>query len=187
MAPRRQVTCAWDATITRARQGDGAAWSAVFNELAPKIAAYLRMHGVGDVDDVASEVFLGVIRNINSFEGAWDDFRSWVFVIAHRRVQDAWRRDRARPPAGALRSDTSAPGGDVEQLAMIAFDTTRVEQLCGQLSADQRAVLLLRIIGDFNVGQIAAMVHKTPEAVKSLQRRGLAGIRAILEREGVTA
>ena len=38
---------------------------------------------------------------------------------------------------------------------------------------DPRAVILLRIIGDLTIEEIARAVGKRPGAVKALQRRGL--------------
>ena len=38
---------------------------------------------------------------------------------------------------------------------------------------DQRSVLLLRILGDMTVEEVARAVGKRPGAVKALQRRGL--------------
>ncbi len=58
--------------------------------------------------------------------------------------------------------------------------------MLGILSPDQRAVLLLRILGDLSVDDTAAAVGKSPGAVKQLQRRGLATLRRELEKKGVT-
>lgn len=42
-----------------------------------------------------------------------------------------------------------------------------------ELPPDQRSVVLLRIIGDLTIEEIARAVGKRPGAVKALQRRGL--------------
>jgi RNA polymerase sigma-70 factor (ECF subfamily) len=54
------------------------------------------------------------------------------------------------------------------------------------LSGAQRDVVLLRVLGDLTVEEVARVVGKSPGAVKALQRRGLAEIRVALSREGVT-
>ena len=54
------------------------------------------------------------------------------------------------------------------------------------LSEDQRAVLLLRVVGDLSIEEVAKAVGKRPGAVKALQRRGLEAIRRELARGGVT-
>ena len=60
-----------------------------------------------------------------------------------------------------------------------------VREVLQRLAPDQREVLLLRVLGDLTVEQIAAQLGKTPGAVKQLQRRGLASARRLLEAEGV--
>jgi RNA polymerase sigma-70 factor (ECF subfamily) len=45
--------------------------------------------------------------------------------------------------------------------------------------------VLLRILGDLTVDEVAQVLDKTPGAVKQLQRRGFEAIRRISERQGV--
>jgi DNA-directed RNA polymerase specialized sigma24 family protein len=56
--------------------------------------------GAREIDDLTSETFLGVVRAIPRFRGDEGQFRSWVFVIAHRRLQD--ERRRLGSPVAAL-------------------------------------------------------------------------------------
>ena len=60
-------------------------------------------------------------------------------------------------------------------LGRLGGDT--VEQLCGLLPPDQRAVLLLRILADLTVEQVAAVLGRSVGSVKALQRRGLRALR----------
>ena len=53
------------------------------------------------------------------------------------------------------------------------------------LSPEQRSVLLLRVIGDMSIEDVAKAVGKRTGAVKALQRRGLAAIKRELGRTGV--
>jgi RNA polymerase sigma factor (sigma-70 family) len=54
------------------------------------------------------------------------------------------------------------------------------------LSSDQRAVLLLRILADLSVAEVASILGKSQGAVKTLQRRGLRSLVRQLEGEGVS-
>jgi RNA polymerase sigma-70 factor (ECF subfamily) len=47
-------------------------------------------------------------------------------------------------------------------------------------------VILLRVLGDLTVEEVARILGKRPGAVKALQRRGLAAIKRQISREGVT-
>ena len=166
----------FDNVLYAARAGAEWAWERIYAELAPGVRGYLRANGAADADDLVSEVFLGVVRGLDGFSGGEDAFRGWVYTIAHRRLVDDLRR-RARRPATPTDPETLAdaplPGGDVEQDAMAAIDDRHVRTAIEALPRDQRAVLLLRIIGDLTVEQIAEAVGKKPGAVKALQRRAL--------------
>ncbi len=61
-----------------------------------------------------------------------------------------------------------------------------VRRMLTRLAPDQRDVLLLRVLGDLTVAQTAAVVGKSYEAVKALQRRGIATLRRNIDAdEGV--
>jgi RNA polymerase sigma-70 factor (ECF subfamily) len=177
---------AFPALLAAAQSGAPWAWQRLYEWLAPAVAGYLRVQGVRDVDDVTSEVFLGVVRGIDAFAGDEVHFRSWVFVIAHRRLQDERRRVSRRPPPELPGDTLPAPtGGDAEDDALRSLATTRVHALCEQLAPDQRDVILLRIVADLTVDEIARVLDKTSGAVKQLQRRGFGALRRMLEQEGV--
>ena len=63
---------------------------------------------------------------------------------------------------------------------------TPVSKIEVRLSADQRAVLLLRVIGDLSLEQVAEALGKRTGAVKQLQRRGLIAVRKTFTQKGVT-
>jgi RNA polymerase sigma factor (sigma-70 family) len=182
MSPER-----FTSLLEAAREGSEAAWQELYNSLAPLVLGYLRANGAPDPEDVLSEVFLQAARDIARFEGEEPGFRSWVFTIAHHRLIDA-RRHAARrpielsaePPEPRARADDAAD----EALARIGAD--EVQRVLAELSEDQRAVLLLRVIGGLSSEDVAKAVGKRPGAVKALQRRGLAAIKRELTRKGVS-
>lgn len=162
--------------LAAARTGEDWAWERIYRDLAPRVAGYLRGHGASDPEDLAGEVLLQVVRGLEGFDGDEDRFRAWVFTIAHRRLVDDVRR-RARRPVVDLADDVlvavAGSGGDVHEEAEAALDRERVVAAIGTLPPDQRAVLLLRILGDLTIEEIAHAVGKRPGAVKALQRRAL--------------
>jgi RNA polymerase sigma-70 factor (ECF subfamily) len=166
----------------------GAPWACerLYVELAPVVGGYLRLQGAAEPDDLTSEAFLGVFGRLASFEGSEQQFRSWVFTIAHRRLIDERRRAVRRPTIMTADTDLlDRAGGDVEQDAFAVLGTARVYELCAGLSDDQREVLILRVVGDLTVEQVAAIIDKSVGAVKALQRRALQALRRKLERDGV--
>src|SRR5690349_13017403 len=93
---------ALDPLVERAKLGDAAAWNELYRALAPAVAGYLALRGARDADDLTSETFVAVFRNIAAFSGSADKFRSWVFVIAHRRLLDERRASARRPESASL-------------------------------------------------------------------------------------
>jgi RNA polymerase sigma-70 factor (ECF subfamily) len=173
--------------LAAAKEGDERAWEGIFSELAPVVLGYLRASGAPDPDDVLGETFLQVARDIHRFEGPEEGFRAWVFTLAHHRLIDARRRAARRPVE--LSADPPEPGeraDDAAEAALARIGLERVQRALADLSDDQRAVLLLRFVGDMSIEDIAKAVGKRPGAVKQLQRRGLAALKRHLPREEVT-
>ena len=186
-APAPRADAAFEAVLARARAGAPSAWDQLFRQFAPAVAGYLRLRGSSEPDDLTSEVFIAVFRNLGSFTGTEANFRSWIFVIAHRRLQDERRRRTRRPAVADEEFDESrgAAVGNVEEDALRLMATERVEAICTRLAPDQRDVLLLRIVGDLTIEQIAEALDKSPGAVKQLQRRAFEAVRRLVAREGI--
>jgi RNA polymerase sigma-70 factor (ECF subfamily) len=170
--------------LNAARNGAPWAFERLYADLAGAVCGYLRMQGATEPEDLVSEVFLGVFRGLPSFQGAEPQFRSWTFTIAHRRLLDERRRS-ARRPQIALADAGDRLGGDVEREAMESLGGRWVIELCEGLSADQRTVLLLRIVADLSTEDVGRITGRSVGAVKALQRRGLDALRRKIAREGV--
>jgi len=172
----------FDDVLAAAQAGAAWAFETLYRDLAPAVTGYLRLHGAAEPDDLASETFLGVFTGLAGFQGDEDGLRAWVFTIAHRRLLDDWRRRSRRPQlAPELPEPVDGVGGDVEDDVLARLGTAEVSRLCGTLPADQRSVLLLRILGDLTVQQVAGVMGRSVASVKALQRRGLRALRAELE------
>jgi RNA polymerase sigma factor (sigma-70 family) len=174
---------AFDSLLAAAREGAPWAFESLYRDLAPAVAGYLRVQGASEPYDLTSEVFERAFTRIHSFSGTEAQFRSWVFAIAHNRLIDDRRRLTRRPEIADGIPELVA--GNVEDEAMRRIATERVRRLCGELAPDQRDVILLRMVAALTVEEVAAVVRKSPGAVKALQRRGVAALRRRLEHEGV--
>ena len=172
--------------LEAAREGSEAAWQELYDGLAPVVLGYLRANAAPDPEDVLSEVFLQVARDVARFEGDERGFRSWVFTITHHRLIDARRHSSRRPIE--LSPDPPEPGDfadDAAEEALAKIGMDEVMRVLAALSPEQRSVLLLRVIGDMSVEDVAKAVGKRTGAVKALQRRGLAAVKRELGRRGV--
>jgi RNA polymerase sigma factor (sigma-70 family) len=178
-------------SIELARRGEERGLEAIYRELAPAVLGYLRGQGLRDPEDAASEVFVGMVRGLDRFQGDEADLRTWLFSIAHRRVVDERRRLGRRPEVLVDPEDlrgplSSAVTGDAETEALESVGSGWALAMLDTLTPDQRSVILLRVLADLSVERSAAVLGKTPGAVKTLQRRALAALGREIERQGVS-
>ena len=169
--------------VSEARQGSIKAFDDIYRSLAGQVASYLRWHRATDPDGLTNDVFAQVHRNLPRFEGDEHGFRSWVFTIAHHRMIDDRRRANRQPQLqDELAVEEHMGLGDVEDDAFAVLAHDRVRDLLTVLSPDQRDVVLLRIIADLSVEEVARMLDKREGAIKALQHRALATLRRHLDR-----
>ena len=178
--------------MERYRAGDATA----FNELYRRYRAPVRRFvaklcwGQDEADEIVQEVWLAVIRGTRSYRPA-ARFTTYLFSIAHRRLQDHWRSRGRR--ARAFAAADSAP--DLHEIAdagaTVPEDWAASAELRSALMAaidrlppPQRAVFLLKAEADLSLEEIAAATGASVEATKSRMRYAVARLRAQLARHG---
>lgn len=174
----------FERVLARAQVGDELALERIYRDVSPLVVGYLRSSGAVEPEDVASEVFISVVRGLASFVGDESKFRSWVLTITHHRLTDAIRHRGRRPERPVVLEELAHEqfaSRDAENEAMARLRARGVLDAIDRLTDDQRAVLLLRVLADLTVPQIALAVGKSESAVKALLRRALAGLARQLE------
>jgi RNA polymerase sigma-70 factor, ECF subfamily len=175
------------ADLVAARQREPAAVARIYGTYAPALLRFF-MAEVGnrqDAQDLTGGVFVSAIQALPGFRGPVEALGGWLFRIARNDLYD-FRRKQARSPGLAPLDDhldeaaKAAGADDPEELAIERLEGGRVLAALQQLSPDQREVLLLRLAAGLTAPEVAAALHKTTGAVKSLQHRGLASLARIL-------
>jgi RNA polymerase sigma-70 factor (ECF subfamily) len=166
-----------DHALIRARSGDEAGFLVLWDALQPRLLRYLQVIGCDDVDDVASETWLQVIRDLPKFrKGGVDEFRAWLFTIGRHRAIDAARsRRRFRDKILITEPVPSpvTPGNPVEDEVLQKLSTRQAVAMVAGLSRDQAEVVALRVIAGLDTEAVARMLHKSPGAVRVALHRGL--------------
>jgi RNA polymerase sigma-70 factor (ECF subfamily) len=168
---------AFDEALARARSGDEAGFLHLWEVLHPRLLRYLQVLGCDDVDDVASETWLQVVRDLRKFKkGGADEFRAWLFTIGRHRAIDAARsrtRFRDKVLAGEAVPHQVTPGNPVEDEVLQGLSTRQAVALVAGLSKDQAEVVALRVIAGLDTDAVARMLRKSPGAVRVALHRGL--------------
>lgn len=165
--------------LARARSGDEAGFLELWRSLQPRLLRYLRVLGCDDPDDVASETWLQVVRDLSRFSGDEDDFRHWLFTVGRHRAIDAARariRRRASPVADGL--DGLADDRMVEDQVFDGIAVKKAIGLLDTLSRDQAEAVALRVIAGLETPAVADILGKSPGAVRVALHRGLRALAA---------
>lgn len=173
-----------DAVVDAAAEGSDDAVEAIYRNLSPRVLGYLRAHGLEDPEGTADEVFLAVIPRLSGVRGGEAGLRTLAFSVAHARAVDEHRRRARRPAQAPYEPDLDSRVEDsAENEALTRVATDGVSALLGELSEDQRTVVMLRVLADLSLEQTAEVLGRSVGAVKQLQRRGLLRLRELMTGE----
>lgn len=172
--PRMDATELGDA-VALARGGDEVAFGVVYREVHPMLLGYLRGLIGDDADDIASETWHDIVRDLGSFRGDGSGFRGWAATIARHRALDHVRRGRVRPRTTVLDEHVAEPATarDSEGVALENLSTERALALIAELPRDQAEAVLLRVVLGLNGPMAAKVLGKRPGAVRTASHRGL--------------
>lgn len=156
----------------------GAEWgfAALYREANPRLLRYFGSRARDEAQDLAADTWMAVARQIGRFEGNEDDFRRWLFTIAHHRLVGHWRSAGRRRDEPVPDSDMTALAGaadPAEDVVGALSAREAVEQIATVLSPEQAEIVLLRVLGGLTVEQVAEVVGKRPGAVRVAQHRAL--------------
>lgn len=162
--------------LVAAQAGDDRSIEWLFVRLHPRLLRFLLVHEIRAADDIAGEVWLAVATHIAGFDGGWPEFRAWFFSIARRRLAD-FRRTAARrrtDPVEAKVFELRPTAETTEQRALETLSGQEAAKLIAStLGTDQAEVLLLRLLADLDVDQVAQVMNRTSNWVRVTQHRAL--------------
>ncbi|MET9291246.1 sigma-70 family RNA polymerase sigma factor [Streptomyces sp. NPDC003077] len=162
--------------IQAAQNGDEAAFRTVYRAIHPRLLGYVRtLVGEAEAEDVASETWLQITRDLDRFSGDADRFRGWTARIARNRALDHVRMRGRRPATGGDESElTDRPGdADTADAALEALGTDRTFRLLARLPQDQAEAVALRVVVGLDAKSAAGVLGKRPGAVRTAAHRGL--------------
>ncbi|WP_143591039.1 sigma-70 family RNA polymerase sigma factor [Thermoactinospora rubra] len=170
-------------------QGDPGAIESLLGELRPMVVRYCRAR-LGRVagqyhiaDDVAQEVCIAVLSALPRYRDMGRPFASFVFGIASHKVADALRSSvRSAVPTQDL-PDGPDEGPGPEETVVRYIEVEHARRLLSKLPANQRELLLLRVVSGLSAEETGNVLGMSPGAVRVAQHRALARLRQMVELE----
>jgi RNA polymerase sigma-70 factor (ECF subfamily) len=171
------------AVVLAAQSGQEEAFSELYQLVQPGLLRYLSVLVGRDAEDIASETWLQVCRDLHTFVGDADGFRGWVATIGRHRGLDHLRSRSRRPGNPAPWEALLAIAGhdDTAIQAEEALSTAAALSMIGALPREQAEAVLLRAVIGLDAKTAAAVLGKSPGAVRTSAYRGLKNLAAMLE------
>jgi RNA polymerase sigma-70 factor (ECF subfamily) len=181
------------AVLTAAQQGDEAAFATLWHDGQPALLRYLHFIAPDVAEDIAAETWTHVVRGLAKFRGDEQNWRSWLFTTARRRVIDQTRQLMRRPATSleALPDATLAnlPGlrsPDTADLALENLATRAAIGVIARLPPLQAEVIMLRVVAGLDTEAVSQLLGRSPGAIRITAHRGLHRLAGLLAEAGVT-
>ena len=172
--------------LIAAINGDEKAFEMIWKSLNPRISKYVASQSYGsgiDYEEVVSETWISVARGISKFDGEFPQFKSWVYSIARNRIVDAVRKGNRQVKSGGEISEFEFEDSKSKVDSGIESDESvkEIVKKIKKLPEAQAEVIMLRIVGDLDVNEVARALNKSENAVRVLCSRGLETLRGELK------
>ena len=171
------------AAAERARAGDDDALRLLYLLYADNVYGYVLaiVRDEHDAEDITSEVFAKLPRALTKYSipthpGA-TPFAAWLLRVSRNAALDHLRAQRSVPRAEVYAVTEVAESPGFERLADLraAF---------ASLPADQRQVMLLRLVAGMSPNEVAEELGRSVDAVHALQHRARRRLRSELTQQG---
>ena len=173
-----------DELLTRCRRGDAVAWDKLFDAHYAAAGRFIFQLAsdftVEDTEEICQEVFLSVIKNLDSFQGE-SRLQTWIFRIAANKARD-FREKRnatkrgggqtpislhAENPETGLKPDPPTDAPEPDEFLMNAESAGLVRESLVQLGEPCREIVELRYFGDLSYEELSATLKLNPKTVSS--------------------
>lgn len=189
-----------EALVVRAQSGDYAAFEDLVrrHQRRAYAVAFGIVKNAAEAEEVVQETFLSAFEHLDAFRGE-STFSTWIYRVASNHALMKLRKKKPEPQGDIVdlepglsraqaRSEGTSPFDALSLWARRpddAADAREVQEALGSaldaLGDDDRALLLMRSIGEASHDVLAERFHTTVPAVKSRLHRVRLQLRALLE------
>jgi len=165
---------------------DPEALTSVFEDFAPILFKYvLRLvRNPEEADDVVGEVFARLLNQLQAGKGPRENLRAYLYQTAYHIIVDRARESQHYSP---FELDMNLPNSDEELPPEVAEERRILDlvykALNTSLTDDQKHVIILRFLEEFDLQETADILGKEVNNIKVIQHRALTRLRETLDSE----
>lgn len=115
--------------------------------------------------DLTQEIFIGVLKSINSYDESKSSFRTWIYKIATNKIVDYYRSKNYKYNniAVPIEDTTIEDKDDFIKNIENKEEVEKVLNLVNLMKSDLQEIFRLKIFSDYTFTQIASIL-KIPES-----------------------
>lgn len=165
--------------VTQAQDGDKDGLNFLYRRFASEVfrctRAIVKDHH--EAEDLTQSVFAKLPTAIEKYQPQEAPFLAWILRVARNMALDHLRARRTIPCDELRLADEDCPWTRRERVGDLRHALER-------LPSEQRRVLVMRHVGGYSPGEIAAASGRTESSIHGLHHRGRMALKAELERLG---
>jgi RNA polymerase sigma-70 factor (ECF subfamily) len=168
-----------EALVVRYQRGDRTALSILVRRHARSL--YSAAYYVIGSEEVATTLTLNVFQQVTEHAGSFHiemHFRTWVFQFLHQQLQSHCGSEQSDPlsaPSESLTPDSSANA--LPRLERSQLLSRRVRQSVASLPFAVREMLVLKLVSQLTILELAIATTSTEDAVRDSLRQAMSRIR----------
>lgn len=166
------------ALLARSQKGDLSVLGSIYDRYHQGLFRYARRL-LGDetlAEDCVAETFSRFLKALQQNKGPRDHLQAYLYRIAHNWITDQYRKERylLEELDDSLPETKEQPP---ESQLIERAEQERIRRALSQLPPNQRQVIVLRFIEEWENEAVAHALQKPVSAVKALQHRALINLR----------
>jgi RNA polymerase sigma-70 factor (ECF subfamily) len=170
--------------VERAKK-DPEAFGKLYDEYYSKIFGYIlkRIANLEIAQDITSETFLKILKNLWKFKWKGVSFSSWLYRIANNEIANYFRKNRKKLisldkiPEPISVSNPEIEIIEAQEKLERHQDFLKIQEKISRLQVKYQEVIALRFFEKKQIKEIAEILGKKEGTIKSLLHRGLAKLK----------
>lgn len=167
-----------EAELVEIAKADFNAFAILYQKYLRRVYSYVygMVHSHETAEDIVSQTFEKALRNIGSYEQRGFSFGAWLYRIAYHQTLDYLRHNSRLTPFSDESVYIDEGNLALEDQVLSAQTLSELQQL-DELS---QTVVTLRYLEGYSIREVAQIMEKSEDAVKSLAKRALVKLRKAL-------
>lgn len=167
--------------VVRVRDGDVDAFRQLYLANVRFVYRYVASHFAGcDADDITAETFERAWERKALYEWRGVAYKAWLLRIARNLALSRARQTMRRGERVEIDEETPSPEPGPAEVLAGRMDQASLRAMVAALPDLQREVIVLRFVEGLTAVEVAVVLDRRQEAIRSAQYRGLQTLRAQL-------